>query len=104
MAGYKYYCAFDLGNGYHNLVLSEDAQPKTAIVLPDDLGLPARIFEFSRLSFGLSSAPGIFQSVTDRLVIPAQKKTPENDLGEAVAVYLDDLILAGMTIPDCSRN
>jgi len=59
MAGYKYYSAFDLSNGYHNLVLRKDAQPTTAIILPDELGLPSRSFEYTRLPFGLAAAPGI---------------------------------------------
>ena len=46
------------------------------------------------MSFDLAAAPGVFQYVTDRLVIPAKFKTPDNDLGNAVAVYLDDICLA----------
>jgi len=81
--------------GYHNLEIAEEDRPKTAIILPDDLNLPVRQFEWTRLTFGLASAPGVFQYVTDRLVTPAKEKTPENDLGENVAVYLDDVCVAG---------
>ena len=91
MAGQKMYHSLDLSQGYHNVLLDEKDQPKTAIILPDDLGLPARQFHFTRLSFGLSAAPGIFQTVTDRLILPAKEKNPDNDLGNLVSVYLDDV-------------
>ena len=74
MAGQKMYHSLDLSQGYHNVLLDEKDQPKTAIILPDDLGLPARQFQWTRLSFGLSAAPGIFQTVTDRLILPAKEK------------------------------
>ena len=99
MGGKKYYHAFDLAHGYHNLEIHEEDQPKTAIILPEDLGLPNRHYEFTRLSFGLSAAPGAFQYVTDRLVTPAKDKNPQNDLGPHVSVYLDDICIAGADIP-----
>ncbi|KAK3929203.1 Gag-Pol polyprotein [Frankliniella fusca] len=76
------YHAFDLAHGYHNLEIHPDDQPKTAIILPEGLGLAHRQFEFTRLSFGLAAAPGAFQYITDRVITPAKDKTPENDLGE----------------------
>lgn len=79
------YHAFDLAHGYHNLEVHPDDQPKTAVILPEDLGLPNRQFEFTRLNFGLSAAPGAFQYVADRLVTPAKNPNPENDLGETVS-------------------
>jgi len=36
--------------------------------------------------------------------MPAVEKTPDNDLGEAVAVYLDDICLATMTVPEMLRK
>ncbi|KAK3909670.1 polyprotein [Frankliniella fusca] len=75
------YHAFDLAHGYHNLEIHPDDQPKTAIILPEGLGLAHRQFEFTRLSFGLAAAPGAFQYITDRVITPAKEKTPENDLG-----------------------
>ncbi|XP_034249687.1 uncharacterized protein LOC117650391 [Thrips palmi] len=95
LAGKKYYHCADLAHGYHNLVVHPDDQPKTAIILPDDLALPSRQYEYTRMGFGLSAAPGAFQYVTDRLVTPATVKTPENDLGDTVAVYIDDVCIAG---------
>lgn len=95
LGGKKMYHTFDLAHGYHNLEVHPDDQPKTAIILPEDLGLPHRQFEYTRLSFGLSAAPGAFQQVTDRLVVPAKEKNEDNDIGDTVAVYLDDVCMAG---------
>ncbi|KAK3925038.1 Retrovirus-related Pol polyprotein from transposon 17.6 [Frankliniella fusca] len=86
-------------HGYHNLEIHPEDQPKTAIILPEGLGLSHRQFEFTRLSFGLSAAPGAFQYITDRVIMPAKEKTPENDLGDTVSVYLDDICIGGDNFP-----
>jgi hypothetical protein len=89
LAGHKVYHTFDLAHGYHNLEIDEKDIPKTAVILPEDLGLPSRHLEWTRLSFGLSAAPGIFQHVTDRLMRKSPNPTPEDDVGPNSAVYLD---------------
>jgi len=91
----KLYHSFDLANGYHNVVLEKSAQEKTAIILPDDLGLPARQFEFLRLPFGLAAAPGMFQRIVDRLMMPSVDGDPNADLGPTTSSYLDDCCIAG---------
>ena len=100
LSGRKLYHTFDLAHGYHNLKVHPDDQPKTALILPEDLGLPHRQFEYTRLSFGLSAAPGAFQQVTDRLVTPAKEPNEHNDLGKVVSVYLDDVCIAGDTFEE----
>ncbi|KAK3917724.1 Transposon Tf2-9 polyprotein [Frankliniella fusca] len=70
-------------------------QAKTAIILPEGLGLAHRQFEFTRLSFGLSAAPGAFQYIADRIITPAKEKNAQNDLGDTVSVYLDDICIGG---------
>lgn len=95
LAGHKVYHSFDLAHGYHNLEIHKDDIPKTAVILPEDLGLPSRHLEWTRLSFGLSAAPGIFQQVTDRLMRQDPNPTPENDIGPHSGVYLDDICIAG---------
>jgi len=100
LAGHKIYHTFDLAHGYHNLLIHEDDIPKTAVILPEDLGLPSRQLEWTRLSFGLSAAPGIFQQVTNRIVRRAQQPTPENDIGPNSGVYLDDICIAGNTFDE----
>ena len=95
LAGNEWYVHTDVAWGYHNVEIHPDDRCKTAVILPDDLGLPSRQFEFTRLSFGLSAAPGQFQAITDKLIRPALNPKPENDLGEAVGVYLDDVCIGG---------
>lgn len=95
LGGHNWYHSFDLAHGYHNITVHPEDQPKTAIILPEDLGLPTRQYEYIRMGFGLSAAPGAFQQVTDRLITPAENPSPENDLGDAVAVYIDDVCIAG---------
>jgi len=99
LAGSKLYHSVDLAHGYHNLMIHPDDQAKTAIILPEDLGLPSRQYEYTRMGFGLSAAPGAFQYVTDRLITPAQTPTLDNDLGSKVAVYIDDVCIAGDNFP-----
>lgn len=33
--------------------------------------------------------------MTDRLVTPPEERTPDNDIGDTVAVYIDDVCIAG---------
>ncbi|XP_034250170.1 uncharacterized protein LOC117650700 [Thrips palmi] len=47
------------------------------------------------MPFGLSAAPGVFQTVTDRLMRPSMIPTAECDLGDPYGVYLDDICVAG---------
>jgi len=94
LAGRRWYSHADLASGYHNLEIAEEDIPKTAITLPDSLGLPSRFLEYTRMPFGLSAAPGVFQGVTDRLIRPSLQPTPDCDLGTANGVYLDDICVA----------
>ena len=95
LGGRKWYTHVDLASGYHNLEIAEEDIPKTAIALPDSLGLPSRFLEYTRMPFGLSAAPGVFQTVTDRLMRPSRCPTKDCDLGDANGVYLDDICVAG---------
>ena len=38
---------------------------------------------------------GAFQYITDRIITPAKEKNHENDLGDNVSVYLDDICIGG---------
>ena len=95
IAGRPYQHSFDLANGYHCVLIHPEDRPKTSIILPDELGLPHRQLEYVRLPFGLAAAPSQFQVITDRLMMPAKIKTPENDIGSSYAVYLDDIAISG---------
>ena len=55
IAGGKYFTSLDLSQAYQQLTLHEDSKKFVAINIHTDL------FVYSRLPFGVSSAPGIFQ-------------------------------------------
>lgn len=52
------------------------------------------LFEFCRLPFGVSAAPMVFQRVMDQMMQGL----------EGVAVYLDDILVAGTDKDDCRRK
>lgn len=54
LAGYKYFSRIDLSKGYWQLPLSEAAKSKTSFQTPKGL------FEFTRMPFGLVTAPASF--------------------------------------------
>lgn len=60
------------------------------MVINTHLGL----FAFTRLTYGISSAPGIFQTVMDS-ILSGSKNTK---------CYLDDILVYGSTLQDCYKN
>ena len=65
---------------YQQLTLDEDSK-KLLVV-----NTPRGLFQYTRLPYGVSTAPAIFQSVMDRIL-----------QGLPVACYLDDLLIATKT-------
>lgn len=88
LAGGKVFCTLDLSSAYTQLELSEES--KKILVINTHKGL----FATNRLPFGVSSAPGIFQSVMD--TIPGKMK--------GVCCYLDDLIISGKDEKECKER
>ena len=77
----KQFTKIDLSQAYQQLPLDEDS--KQFVVINTHKGL----FCYTRLPFGISSAPGIFQCVIDSLLQGI----------EGIAVYLDDILITGST-------
>lgn len=52
------------------------------------------LFQFTRLVFGLKTAPQIFCSINDQILKGLEK----------VQVYFDDILIGGATMEDCKNN
>ena len=83
LAGCKWYSKLDLKSAYLQLPLSKDAMKFTTI--STHIGH----FSYTRLPFGVSAAPAIFQEFMDKYIV---SDTP------GVKAFQDDVIVAGETI------
>ena len=77
----KHFSKLDLSQAYQQLPLEEDS--KKYVVINTHRGL----FRYTRLPFGISSAPGIFQRVIESILQGI----------DGVVVYLDDILITGQT-------
>ena len=89
LAGAKWFSAFDVLWGYHNIPLAKDSIPKTAFIANDEL------LEFTRLPFGLCNAPATFQRMMCTALI---------GMGHISATYLDDVLVFAGTLEDLLRR
>ena len=78
LAGKKYFFKLDLSRGFHQLRISDESQYLTAFICP--LGT----FAFTRLPFGISSAPMIFQSIMEQILAPVRDEIAGNLIDDIV--------------------
>ena len=76
----RFFSKLDMSQAYQQLTLDEDS--KNLLVV----NTPKGLFRYTRLPYGVSTAPAIFQSVMDRILH-----------GLPVACYLDDILIATKT-------
>ena len=79
---------FYIQNAYQQLVLQEDSRKLTTVNTSKGL------FEYTRLPFGVSAAPGIFQRTMENLL----QGVPHT------ACYLDDIVITGKTTEEHDQN
>ena len=88
VSGGQLFTTLDLSNAYQQVVLEEESRKLTTINTTKGL------FEYVRLAYGVSSAPGILQRIMEQLLqnIPM------------TVVYLDDILVSGSTPEEHDRN
>ena len=88
LAGGKYFSKFDMSQAYLQVQLDEHSRELVAINTHKGL------FQYTRLPFGVSAAPAIFQRCMENLLQGCQ----------GVSVYLDDILVTGSIVEDHLTN
>lgn len=88
LSGNKFFTVLDLSGAYQQLKVRESSQE--LLTINTHLGL----YRYSRLCFGVSSAPGIFQAFMENMLAGLEK----------TKCYLDDIIIAGSSLIECHKN
>ncbi|GFX15690.1 retrovirus-related Pol polyprotein from transposon 17.6 [Trichonephila clavipes] len=76
----KVYSTLNLRNGFFHVDVDEDCRKYTSFIIPDGQ------FEFNKVSFGLSTSPGVFQRYVSSIFRDLTRKG-------IVISYLDDLVI-----------
>ena len=81
LAGGQTFTKLDLSQAYQHLLLDENSKKYTTINTHQGL------YEYTRLPFGIASAPAIFQKTMDFIL----QGVPH------VVCYIDDILITGLT-------
>lgn len=90
LGGAKYFSIFDLAKGFYQIPLDPESIPKTAF------SGPFGHYEFTRMPFGLKTAPNTFQRLMDQVLSGLQ--------GIELFVYMDDIIIYANSIEEHTRK
>ena len=88
LSGGKYFTKLDMSQAYLQLPLDE--QSRELVTINTHRGL----FQYTRLPFGVSAAPGVFQRCMENLFQGCK----------GVSIYLDDILVTGSTIDNHLQN
>lgn len=86
----RYFSAFDLASGFHQIPMDPISKKKTAFSTPQGH------YEFARMPFGLKNAPATFQRMMDQAL--------RGLIGKICFVYLDDIVVYGETLKAHNEN
>lgn len=86
----KYFSAFDLASGFHQIPMDERDKHKTAF------STPSGHYHYNRMPFGLKNAPPTFQRMMNNAL--------RGLIGNACFVYLDDIIIYGNTLEEHNKK
>ena len=89
LKGAKYFTALDLCSGYYHIKLDEESIPKSAFTTVFVM------FEFLRLSFGLSQGPDFFIHLIYNLF--GLNKASNKSQGSGYLAYWDDILIYSKT-------
>ena len=90
LAGSQLFTCLDLRGAYHQVPVAAESVATTAFVTSRGL------FEFLRMPYGVSNAPGFFQRAMHSILGPL--------LGQCVLVYLDDICVYSANAEDHERD
>ena len=93
LAGFKYYCAFDLSAYFQQFELAEDCRDLMAFLIPGDDQHPPEIWRYRRLTFGVVNASFWAQ----RVLGEALSKFPGC---ETLKNFIDDICFGADTISE----
>ena len=98
LAGFKYYCAFDLSAYFQQFELQEDCRDLMAFLVPGDEQHPPEIWRYKRLTFGVVNASFWAQ----RVLMEALAKFPGC---ESLRNFIDDICFGANTIRElCDKT
>ncbi|XP_050088326.1 uncharacterized protein K02A2.6-like [Anopheles aquasalis] len=87
ISNWKIFCKIDLTGAYLQVKLAENSQEICTINTHKGL------YKYTRMPFGLSTAPAIFQTIIDQILLKTQG-----------IAYMDDILVGGENEKQCKEN